>query len=562
MSRRTRAPRGWACLALALALIACDDGASTELIVVVDTDLAIPGALDRVDIRVMSPGGRSVSASASFVGAEAVTLPVSLGVTPSGDGDTGAVRIEVTGLSADTVVVTGRVTTSFVEGERRLVPIFLEAACATVDCSSDEDTCRLGTCVSAAVAPETLPLFDGPPGRLDGGAPRDATPPDAMPADASPCPPGVPLSGGVCSDQLVVQVAIGSGFTCVRRRSGTVSCWGKNDVGQLGNGITSSEPQLTPTDVMGISDAIFITAGFDSACAIRESNEPLCWGANEAGQLGGGTTMYRSVPTPLVGVTSAEQVSVGFDHTCLRTSDGRVLCFGDNRNGGLGDGTTAQRGTPSELVGVPGGLGVAVSVSASQRYACAAYANGEALCWGANDSGQLGVGDLTQRTMPQLLVAFTMNSITAVATNAATSCALLDVGAVYCWGEADEGRLGDGGASMGVDQTSGVAVVDVSRVQQISGTSTGETMCARAEGEVFCWGGNYFGQLGAPGPSSDRPLLVSLPELAADIVAGSGSTCAVLATGRLHCWGNNSSGQLGDGTTEVRSGPQEAVVLF
>lgn len=142
------------------------------------------------------------------------------------------------------------------------------------------------------------------------------------------------------------EVATGSMHSCARHLDGRVSCWGDNSAGQLGTGdmLRRSSRVYVP----GINDAIAIAAGAAHTCALRMTGAVLCWGRNTDGQLGDGTTANRVAPTSIASLASnVVEIAAGGDHTCARRADHRVLCWGRNNAGQLGDGTTVNRLVPS-----------------------------------------------------------------------------------------------------------------------------------------------------------------------------------------------------------------------
>src|SRR5690606_9997584 len=117
----------------------------------------------------------------------------------------------------------------------------------------------------------------------------------------------------------VVDFALGSEHSCAVRGSGSVLCWGSGYSGQLGNGMTGSDAASSlPDEVMDLSDGIQITAGFEHTCALRSTGQIACWGDNTHGQLGNSMPNSTGVPRPVgvVGITDAIQVSAGLVHTC------------------------------------------------------------------------------------------------------------------------------------------------------------------------------------------------------------------------------------------------------
>lgn len=228
----------------------------------------------------------------------------------------------------------------------------------------------------------------------------------------------------------VKAIVANSVHSCALLNTGSVQCWGGNYYGQLGdNTAGSANHRATPVAVVGLSSGVAqIWAGRDHNCVLMENGAVKCWGLNSSGQLGNGSTQNQSTPVDVssLGGTVLE-LAGGGDHTCARLSEGSVKCWGLNDSGQLGDGTTTNRLTP---VDVPNLSGVLV-ITAGRRHTCAFLNNNQVKCWGLNDNGQVGDGSATTRKTPVYVVeaaaslpALTVASITV---NESASDALLTV---------------------------------------------------------------------------------------------------------------------------------------
>jgi alpha-tubulin suppressor-like RCC1 family protein len=145
-------------------------------------------------------------------------------------------------------------------------------------------------------------------------------------------------------------VSGGGGHTCAVLTDGTVRCWGENDQGQLGNGTTAGS--TTPVQVAGLAGAVSVSAGWRHTCALLGDGTVRCWGENQNGQLGDGTTTNRTTPVPVSGITGATAVTAGWwHHSCALLGDGTVKCWGDNQWGQLGNGTTTDSNSPVTMSG-------------------------------------------------------------------------------------------------------------------------------------------------------------------------------------------------------------------
>jgi alpha-tubulin suppressor-like RCC1 family protein len=362
-------------------------------------------------------------------------------------------------------------------------------------------------------------------------------------------------------------VAAGASHTCALLTDGTARCWGLNDNGQLGDGTTTA--RLTPVAVSGLSNAIAITAGYHYTCALLSNGTARCWGENNHGQLGDGTTTARLTPVAVSGLNNAVAIAAGDYHTCALLGNGAARCWGDNTYGQLGDGTTTERHTPvavcaGGVAGCTSTLTKAVAITAGDYHTCALLSDGTARCWGENNHGQLGDGTTTEQHTPvavcapaatPLCTAASSNILTsaiAITAGAWHTCALLSDGSAMCWGANDSGQLGD---STTTERHTPVQVSTLTNAVAIDAGSN-HNCALRSDGSAWCWGSNGNGRLG-DGTILDRstPVAVSGLSNAVAISAGSQHTCALLSDGTARCWGWNGDGELGDGTTTEQHTP-------
>ena len=200
----------------------------------------------------------------------------------------------------------------------------------------------------------------------------------------------------------VSAVAIGFGHTCAVTTAGGLKCWGRNDWGQLGDGTFT--PRLTPADVSGLTSGVVgVIAGFAHTCALTTAGGLKCWGRNIDGQIGDGTTVTRPTAVDVTGLTSGVAgVATGNAHTCALTTIGGLKCWGSNNRGQLGDGTTVMRTTPVNVTGLTSGV---ATVSALFEHTCALTSVGGVKCWGRNSHGQIGDGTFANRLRPVVELA-------------------------------------------------------------------------------------------------------------------------------------------------------------
>ena len=398
------------------------------------------------------------------------------------------------------------------------------------------------------------------------------------------------------------QVVAGGSHACVLRHDGAVKCWGANGSGQLGLGDTAARGDganeladtLPIVSLGGGRTATAVAAGTSHTCALLDNGTVKCWGANGSGQLGLGDTAARgdsagemgdSLPAVSLGTgRSAVAIAAGDQHTCALLDDGAVKCWGANASGQLGLGDTIARGDGASEMGdnlpsVDLGTGrTATAIAAGGTHTCALLDDGVVKCWGANASGQLGLGDTAARgdvagemgdSLPTLDLG-TGRTATAITAGASHTCALLD-----------NGRPSSAGArtrpASSASATRPTAATTPARWATASPPSTsaaaaprprsrpGTSMPARCSTTERSSAGARTPPASSASATPPRaataparwatafpPSTLGSGRTATGIATGSASACALLDNHTVKCWGANASGQLGLGDTAAR----------
>ena len=350
-----------------------------------------------------------------------------------------------------------------------------------------------------------------------------------------------------------------AGHSCALHQTGTISCWGNNWSGQLGNGQSGREASSSipvqvegiPVQVEGITDATAITTGEYHSCALHEDGTISCWGSNGWGQLGNRRGRDFSVPGKLASIADATAITTGSGHSCALHQTGAISCWGSNGWGQLGNGQSgeyAMSTVPVEVLGITDATAITTGGSWDRDrhagHSCALHQTGTISCWGNNWSGQLGNGQSGREASSSIPVQVAnIADATAITTGSAYSCALHQNGTISCWGNNRYGQLGNE-----TEDSSSVPVQVANIADATAITTSSEHSCALHQtGTISCWGNNEYGQLGdrTVGSSSSLPVQVEGIADATAITAGGAHSCALHQNGTISCWGNNWSGQLG-----------------
>jgi len=369
------------------------------------------------------------------------------------------------------------------------------------------------------------------------------------------------ISGATGNDRVprMAEGVISAGWAhaCALTGTGKVRCWGYNEFGQVGDGTT--ENRNAPVEVAGLPEGITaVSAGFTHSCALTAAGGVKCWGNNEFGQLGNGTVEKDSpVPVDAQGLGSGvKAISASASFTCALLADGSMKCWGANTNGQLGNGGHGEAIIPVTVKGLT--EEVTAMATSKAGHVCAILKSGGLMCWGWNESGQLGNGSTKESTLPSPVKG--VSDVAVVALGYVHTCVLERDGEAFCWGEGESGQLDDPAMKNSYIPVA-VSGLPENPIQMAAG---GSHTCVLTDlGEISCWGANDWGQLGN-GEITRQDLLSPVAMAggkAVSISAGGFFTCALMEGDTVFCWGGNDSGQLGDGTMENRNTPVSVLNL-
>ncbi len=341
-------------------------------------------------------------------------------------------------------------------------------------------------------------------------------------------------------------LAVGSNEVCGVKADGRVFCFGENNGGRLGIGSTRANASDSSVHVVGLSDAVQVATGLGRSCALRRNGTVACWG-----QLGG--QLEVSHPVPIEGFANLTSVAVGGSAggmvLCGRHADGTVSCAGENHIGQLGRGSRGDFDlAPAPVAGLTDIEQVRVGVDA----ACARQSSGKVFCWGSGSRGQLGHG--ATQPSPSPVEVSGISDATDLGGGSYNYCALRRGGAVACWGSNEDGQIANGKAGRENDAAAPVAVRGLRGASRL-GDSTDSICVAMGNGEGRCWGANDFGQTGSGDAETDdvmAPVVFKRDDVAVQALGnvlqmgcGWNFCCAMHAQGGVSCAGSTPIGGSG-----------------
>ncbi|WP_164019056.1 RCC1 domain-containing protein [Pyxidicoccus trucidator] len=389
----------------------------------------------------------------------------------------------------------------------------------------------------------------------------------ALTPDQFPDDPAVdgPLTG-------INAIRAGENHTCALFNNGTLRCWGRSHLGQLGYGntlpvgTTASNLPYSVGDVALLSPATRLATGGNHTCALLDTGLVRCWGNNQYGQLGFSSTEHLGDGEPIASFGyvnlggNAVKLAAGLEHTCALMDTQKVRCWGRNQYGQLGYGNTQNIGD-NEQPWRAGDVDVGAPVQdvvAGGYHTCAMLTDGAVRCWGYGATGQLGYGSTVNigdnenpSTVGNVNVGGPVRQLSGGLNH---TCALLDTGRVRCWGYNLNGQLGYGSTgTVLLPASAGDVNLGTPATRALQVVAGGAHTCALLDtGAIKCWGYGLDGRLGYGNTTTLSAPSASTVNLdgatAYQLSAGGAHTCALLSTGKARCWGNGGNGQLGIGS--------------
>ena len=350
-------------------------------------------------------------------------------------------------------------------------------------------------------------------------------------------------SGGsppVVLHESEVRLSTGQMHAC-SVNSGVLSCWGQDSDGQLGVEASDNATGRGPVVVAG-GNWLVPAAGEGHTCALTNDGNVSCWGANDLGQLGAGDRMASAKPRAVTLPAAAIDLRTSFNHSCALLADASLWCWGANVEGQLGLGDRY----PGEDQPSPVQVGSArdwVFVAAGQGHSCGIRSPGALYCWGRNTESQLGQGGAEPQQIRTPTRVGTDSDWLEVALGQGTSCARKRDKTLYCWGKMASGVLAVGDIE---GRTTPTRVPDFSDWSSLA-SATFHTCGLRGAAEIWCAGRNTEGQIGR------EELLDANPSMRQadpspnwlEVRTGRFFTCARKADNSVWCMGGNREHELG-----------------
>lgn len=307
----------------------------------------------------------------------------------------------------------------------------------------------------------------------------------------------------------VIKVSIGEDHICALIKDGKINCWGKNTIGQLGNGTTTNSNIPVEVSAGEGESYVDVAAGKEFTCGILSSGSLKCWGKNNYGQLGNGGVVSSNVPVSVPNSNGVKFISAGFNHSCAIFQGGVLKCWGKNSFGQIGsrqndvvviEGELNVEAAPL-LTEIEGNFSGIKSASIGEDHTCFVSSSEDVKCFGRNNFGQLGSDSISYESSTLSPVSVPgVSSVKALSSGKNNNCVVSGSGlSVVCWGSGQNGALGNNSLSLvGGPSPVWSSQENENQLGSIISISSGEdNSCAvKSTGQLFCWGSNNFGQLG------------------------------------------------------------------
>ncbi len=349
--------------------------------------------------------------------------------------------------------------------------------------------------------------------------------------------------------EVCPEIAAGYLHSLALAPDGSVYAWGGNCHGQLGLGPVGE--QNTPQQILALTgrQIIAIAAGEFSSFALVADGSVYAWGDNGHGQLGLGHFFgEQNTPQQILALTGKQIIAIaaGKFSSFALVADGSVYAWGNNHDGQLGLGSVGYQNTPQQILALNDKNIIAIAAGVGHSLALAA--DGSVYAWGDNGHGQLGLGHFGEQNTPQQIPALNGKQIIAIAVGNYNSFARAADGSVYVWGMNHYGALGFGHVG---DENTPQQILALNDKNIIAISAGGyHSLVLAADGGVYAWGTNHYGQLGL-GPvgeqNTPQQILALTGKQIIAISAGYYHSLALAADGSVYAWGSNDHGGLGLG---------------